>query len=267
MEQKIMFGPIALGAALGFGQSMYQNKQNQLAQEDTQRFSDEQARLNRDWQERMSNTAYQRQKADLKSAGMNPMLAINQGGASTPGGGMASSPGRPPAEMNITGGMAAAAQVAQQAKQMEQQEKLTDASVRKTNTEIGLGAAQGGSHMGEEKMQQSVYETGTKGAEMASARQKNEMNRQDIEIKKLDRQILESTKQATADTAKLDAAQARADLQNLPYSMTNRRIQQGAKSAKDIMDVVKPKINLSPAEKETQQLHRAGKYGIPTRRN
>lgn len=53
----------------------------------------EQAQLNRDFQREMASSAYQIATEDMKKAGLNPYLAYQQGGASTPSGAQASSNG------------------------------------------------------------------------------------------------------------------------------------------------------------------------------
>lgn len=73
-----------LGELLFGKQYQYQRELEKMGFEN--QFNASQAQINRDWQEYMSSTAYQRATQDLKNAGLNPALAYQQGGASTPGG-------------------------------------------------------------------------------------------------------------------------------------------------------------------------------------
>lgn len=68
------------------------NTANQLVKEERE-FNAAEAQKNREWQEYMSNTAFQRQVADLEKAGINPYFALSGGGATVGSGSSASSNG------------------------------------------------------------------------------------------------------------------------------------------------------------------------------
>ena len=67
-------------------QAIMQGIYNHIENSTAMNYNSAEALANREWQEHMSSTAYQRAVEDMKKAGLNPILAFANGGASTPGG-------------------------------------------------------------------------------------------------------------------------------------------------------------------------------------
>lgn len=74
-----------------------QNKWNAAQTEKANQFNAAEAQKNRDWQEKMSNTALQRKMQDAENAGLNPIFALNAQGASTTSGSSATADSSKPA--------------------------------------------------------------------------------------------------------------------------------------------------------------------------
>lgn len=119
----------AAGSVIGGLLSFYGSRERNRANKDI-------AQRQMQFQERLSSTAYQRSMQDMRAAGLNPLLAYKQGGASAPAG--AGIPAVDELTPAVSSALQASTAVAQLRKSnaetslIKQQEKLADANTAKS---------------------------------------------------------------------------------------------------------------------------------------
>ena len=106
-------GALSAGGAILSGLASYKSAQKQMK-----------------YQSRMSNTAVQRQMADMRKAGINPILAAKYGGASTPQGASYSVPNIGAAAVEGYKSVSSAKQMQAQTKQAEAQTQNIKAATK-----------------------------------------------------------------------------------------------------------------------------------------
>jgi len=172
-----------IGGALGSSAQKKANKANIQLQREQQ-----------SWEEKMSNTSWQRGMEDMRAAGMNPMLAFSQGGASTPN--VSAATVQPEDAMSRS--VSSAANKAMQIAQIQ----LTQQQARKASAEADYTAAHSAANIPE-----------------LNFRATNESQRTSAEVDKVIAEIEQLQKQGKVSDAQAAQLREQADQirEMLPY--------------------------------------------------
>lgn len=229
-------GASLFGDYLSYRGQQQTNASNAAQAAQTNAFNAAEAEKNRQFQDKESSSAYQRAVKDMQAAGLNPALAYQQGGASSPGGATAS--GVVP---QLNNPMASFSGSAGRAVDAAAQREITKANVanaqaqaRKTSAEAAgqeidneLGAQAAGIELIKAQTENTQRGTTKIGAEIPGIRARGKLDEDTVAIRAqlLNEQIkqtITNVAEAAARTKLLETQYPRANVESAGWQLINK---------------------------------------------